>query len=109
MPSSGMLRHVTLVRTDVSEERSASIIRVARIGDLGKLLAVTVNRRKLRRNSHIVFFASCVWLLVTANVVPSSQILVTVMMETLRSSETSIAIRATRRKIPEDCNLQKQI
>jgi hypothetical protein len=28
MPSSGILRHVALVRTDVSEELSASIIRV---------------------------------------------------------------------------------
>jgi hypothetical protein len=32
MPSSVMLRRVALVRTDVSEELSASIIRVARIG-----------------------------------------------------------------------------
>jgi hypothetical protein len=31
----GMLRHVALVRTDVSEELSASIIRVIRIGELG--------------------------------------------------------------------------
>jgi hypothetical protein len=36
MPSSGMLRSVTLVRTDVSEDRSASIMRVTRIGNLGK-------------------------------------------------------------------------
>jgi hypothetical protein len=36
MPSSGMLRRVTLVRTDVSEERNASIIRV-KTGELGKL------------------------------------------------------------------------
>jgi hypothetical protein len=35
MPSSLMLRRVALVRTDVSEERSASIIRVTRIGELG--------------------------------------------------------------------------
>jgi hypothetical protein len=35
MASSGMLRHVTLVRTDVSEELSASIIRMTRIGELG--------------------------------------------------------------------------
>jgi hypothetical protein len=34
MPSSGMLRRVTLVRTDVSEERIASVIRVARIDEL---------------------------------------------------------------------------
>jgi demethoxyubiquinone hydroxylase (CLK1/Coq7/Cat5 family) len=40
MLSSGMLRRVALVRTDVSEERSASIIRVTRIGELGTALAV---------------------------------------------------------------------
>jgi hypothetical protein len=36
MLSSGMLRRVALIRTGVSEERIASIIRVAKIGDLGK-------------------------------------------------------------------------
>jgi hypothetical protein len=36
MLSSGMLRHVTLVKTDVSEERIVSIIRL-RIGELGTL------------------------------------------------------------------------
>jgi hypothetical protein len=41
MPSSGMLRRVALVRTDVPEEISASIIRVTRIGELGTTLAVT--------------------------------------------------------------------
>jgi hypothetical protein len=40
MVSSGMLRHVTLVRTDVSEELRASFIRVTRIGELGTTLAV---------------------------------------------------------------------
>jgi hypothetical protein len=48
MASSGMLRSVTLVRTDVSEEHSASIIRVTRMGELGTTLAVTSNRRTLR-------------------------------------------------------------
>jgi hypothetical protein len=60
MASSGTLRRVSLVRTDVSEEPSASFIRVTRIGELGTML-------------------------VTASVVPCSLILVTLMKETLRS------------------------
>jgi hypothetical protein len=40
MPSSRMLYHVALVRTDISEELSASIIRVTRIGELGTKLAI---------------------------------------------------------------------
>jgi hypothetical protein len=40
-----MLRCVALVRTNVSEELSASIIRVTKIGELGAMLVVTSNRR----------------------------------------------------------------
>jgi hypothetical protein len=53
MPSSGILRLVALVRTKVSEESSATMIRVTRIGELGTTLAVTSNLRTLRRNTSI--------------------------------------------------------
>jgi hypothetical protein len=89
MPSYGMLRHVAFVRTDVSEELSPSIIRVTRIGELGTMLAVSSNRRTLRRR-----------LLVTANV-SSSPILIDLMMA-LGSSETSVITGATRRTFPGD-------
>jgi hypothetical protein len=49
MLSSGILRHVALVRTDVSEELSASFIRVPRIGELRTTLAVASNRRSVQR------------------------------------------------------------
>jgi hypothetical protein len=82
MVSSGLLRHVALVRTDVSEQLSASVIRLTRIGELGATLAVTSNRRTL---------------LVTASLFPSSPILVALMKEALSSFETSVLTRATRR------------
>jgi hypothetical protein len=63
-----MLFRVAVVRTDVSDELIACVLR----------------------------------LLVTASVVPSSLILVTLKMEAIRSSETSVLTRAKWRHIPED-------
>jgi hypothetical protein len=48
LASSAMLRRVALVRTDLSDELSASFIRATRIGELGKTLAATSNRRTQR-------------------------------------------------------------
>jgi hypothetical protein len=83
MAFSEMINSVALVRTDVSEELSNSFIRVTRIAELGTL-AVTSNRPAY---------------------VPSSPILVSLMMEGLSFSETSVLTRATRRNIPEDAIL----
>jgi hypothetical protein len=78
--SSGTLRRVALVRTDVSEEL------VTRIGELGTTLALTNSVHRL---------------LVRASVVHSSPILVTLMKEALSSSETSVLTRSTWRNISE--------
>jgi hypothetical protein len=67
MPSFGVLHRVALVRSDVSEENIASIIRVKSISELGIKLAVTSNLRTLRRNTNSTFLC--------AQCVPSSLIL----------------------------------
>jgi hypothetical protein len=94
--SSGLLRRVALVRTDVSEEPGASFIRVTKIGELGTTQAAT-----LRRNT-MVFLRSVLRLLVAACVVPSSPFFVTLMKEAPGSSETSVLTRAKWRNNPED-------
>jgi hypothetical protein len=86
MASSGMLHRVALVRTDVSEELSASFILVTRIG----VICTNTFLHSVRR------------LLVTASLVLSSPILVALMKEVLRSSETSVLTRASWHNIPED-------
>jgi hypothetical protein len=93
MASSGMLRRVALVRTDVSEELSASFIW----------------GQESVKKKYLVFLRSVRRLLVTASVVPSSPILVTLMKEALNSSETSVLTRATRRNIPDDAILLYKI
>jgi hypothetical protein len=78
MASSGLLRRVALVRTDVPEEPGASFIRVTKVGELGTTQAANSNRRTLRRN--LVFLRSARRLVVNADVGSSSTILVTLMM-----------------------------
>jgi hypothetical protein len=75
MVSSGMFRRVALIGTDLSEELSVSFIRVTRIGELGTTLALTSNRRRLRR------------------------------IRGAKLPQTSVLTRATRRSIPEDAIL----
>jgi hypothetical protein len=52
MVSSGLVHRVALVRTDVSEDPGADVIRVTKIGELGTTQAATSNRRTLRRNTN---------------------------------------------------------
>jgi hypothetical protein len=54
----------------------------------------------------VAFLRSMLRLLATADVVPSSLILVTLMMVVICSSETLVLTRATQSSIPEDSILQ---
>jgi hypothetical protein len=135
MVSSGKLRCVAPVPTDVSEELSASFIRVTRIGSRGPSYCVpfpssldaetiTPFPGSLSTHStfpfplcilnsefhssflsHLVFLRSVRRLLLTASVFPSSPIHVTLMKEALSSSETSVLTRARRRNILEDTTI----
>jgi hypothetical protein len=78
---------VILVRTDVSEERIASIIGVKRISEVGTTLAACSN----------------------SNIVHSSLIVFTLITEAILSSETSVLTRATRRHIPEHGILLREV
>jgi hypothetical protein len=49
------------------------------------------------------------WLVVTANVVPSLLTLVTLMMEAIHSSKTLVLTRTTWHNIPEDSILQVKV
>jgi hypothetical protein len=84
-------RLVSLPRIDISEKIIASIIRVERIRELGTTLAVTSNWSTLRWNTTY---------LVTANIVPSSRILSTLMTEGMLTIETLFLSRTTRPHIP---------
>jgi hypothetical protein len=98
MPSSGMLHHLALVGTEVSEECIASIIRVKRISELGTTLTVTRNRGM----KYILFLCSMLGLLVTDNVVLSYTILVTLMLDEIHSSKTLVLTRTALHNIPGD-------
>jgi hypothetical protein len=88
MASSVMLRCVALVRADVSEEPSSYIISITRIGEVGTTLATTVGR--------------CGFLFLFTAKFSSPPILVTLMMEVIHSSETSVLTMTIWRNITED-------
>jgi hypothetical protein len=73
------------------------------IGELRKTLAGTATDARCEEIPILVTrLRSMRRLPVTANIVPSELILVTLMMKALRSSETSVLNGVTWRNIPED-------
>jgi hypothetical protein len=68
MPSSGILRRVVLLRTNVSEELNASILRVIRIGEVGTTSAVTSDplKRRFLQEPHGVTSQKTALFIVTA-------------------------------------------
>jgi hypothetical protein len=87
MSSSWVLHRVSLVRTDVSED-------------------VSPPSSGWQESAHIVVLRSVLRLLVTAVVVAWSPIPVTLKMEPIHSSESSVLTRATQHNVPEDDILQ---
>jgi hypothetical protein len=77
-----MLRRVALIKTDISEESISSIIMVISIGEIGTTLAVASNGTRYQEMYFVEF--------------------VTMIMQRIRSSESSVLTRATRSDIPED-------
>jgi hypothetical protein len=53
-------------------------------------------------SSNIIFPRSVLRLLITANILPSSQLLATLLMEAIFSTKTSVLTREARRNIPQD-------
>jgi hypothetical protein len=102
MASSGMLGRVALVRTDVSEELSASVIRVTRIGELGTTLAVTSNRRTLRRNTKSVLTRA------TRRNIPEDSILRSHRRENFKSYITGFLIASSKIE-STDCPLLRVV
>jgi hypothetical protein len=76
-----MWHYVAVVRTDVSEERIATIIEAKRISELGTTL-------------------------VTDSVVPSSLVRSTLLLEAIPSSETLVLTKTVWRHIKEDGKFQ---
>jgi hypothetical protein len=83
-----MVLRVAFLRTDNSEECSASIIKMTRIYELRITLTVTL------------YLLSVLLLLVTANVFSRTAIPLTLIIEEIRSAETSVLTRVTLLNFP---------